>query len=199
MRFARLHKLSEFGQELVDVAKGAVYAGKTHISHLVQKTQLGHHLFPDHGRAYLLVAPLGELALDGVGDRFDLIDANGPLVARCAQPTDELLAVELLAPSVLLDDARLDLVHPFVGREPPLARFARTTPADKLAGRRDSRIDDAALEMSTERAFHGRDTTPLPSSTRHPRRTISGSEARQNERGVGSAEPERIAHRVLDS
>src|SRR5215471_16959447 len=184
MRFACLHKLSELRQELVDVAKGAVYAGKTHISHLVQKTQLGHHLFPDHGRAYLFVARLGELTLDGVGDRFDLIDANRPLVARGAQPADELLAVELLATSVLFDNARLDLVHPFVGREPPLAGFARPTPADKLAGRRDTRIDDTALEMSTERAFHGRDTTPSPTETNTGKTNRQDTKRREERQGV---------------
>ena len=68
-------------------------------------------------------------------------------------------AIELLAPAVLLHDRRQHLVDPLVGGESSLAGLARPPPTNELTGRRDAGIDDAALEVAAEWAFHD---PPLP-------------------------------------
>ena len=85
VRFSGLHELAELGHELVDVAKRPVDAGKAHVRHLVGFAQARHRLFADHRRADLFFAAILQVALDGVGDRLDLLDADRPLVARRAQ------------------------------------------------------------------------------------------------------------------
>src|ERR1041385_3526473 len=100
VRFARLHKLAKLGQEFVDVAKRAIHAGKTYISDLVGLAQTRHCFFADHGRRNLSVTRFLQVALDSIGDVFDLLDAYRSLVARGPQPPDDLVAVELFAPSV---------------------------------------------------------------------------------------------------
>src|SRR5262249_1027823 len=67
---------------------------------------------------------------------------------------EELGAVELLAPAVLLDDVDRHRLDPLVGREALAAVQALAPAPDGLAGLRVARVDDLAVAVLAVRAPH---------------------------------------------
>src|SRR5262249_17247892 len=78
------------------------------------------------------------------------------LVAGRAQAADELLPVEGLAPSVLLDHGGEDVLDALVGGEAPAAPLALAAPADHLTGARRARVDDLVVQVAAAGALHAR-------------------------------------------
>ena len=84
-------------------------------------------------RRDLLLARLLQLALDAVDDLLELLDRHRAAWCRpCCRPLRIFSAVERLAPAVLLDHQRQDLVDALVGREAPPAARALAAAADDL-------------------------------------------------------------------
>ena len=109
------------------------------------------------GRTTLIWAVRRRLAIRSgmaVGDSFERIHTNRPLLAGLEQAGDQLLPIESFPTAVLLDDHIRDLVHPFVRREPTAALQALPTPADDLALAALAGIHHLVAKVSAVRAFH---------------------------------------------
>ena len=85
------------------------------------------------------------------GHDFHLAFRNRPLLARLAQPTQQFVAAELLAPPVFLHDEKTRRFHPLVRGKAMLATRvqALSTPAND--GFVVARIDDARLALAAGR------------------------------------------------
>src|SRR5437867_98214 len=75
------------------------------------------HLLSDAGRADLALGALLQHLLDLVGHLLERGGRDGPLLARLAKPSQDLVAVVRLARAVLLDHHVRNLVDALVGRE----------------------------------------------------------------------------------
>src|SRR5262249_30207354 len=135
-------------------------------------------------------AAFAQLAFELFGLLVERLRRHRPLVAGDAQAAQDLLAVERLALAVLLDHGGQRLLDALVGGEAALAAVALPPAPGYGAARDQPRIDDPALHFTTVRALHGRE----------PRRSAASAlEGGEDQRRVGPAETEGVAHGALDT
>ena len=80
--------------------------------------------------------------------------ADGALLAGVEQASEYLLAIELLAATVLLDDHIWDLVDALVGSESLVAALALAAAADRIRFFALARVDHAVLGEAAVGALH---------------------------------------------
>ena len=120
-----------------------------------------HQELADLVGRHLAVGALLDHGLDPVDDRLERLHRDRPLLAGLEQALHHLLAVEALAPAVLLDHEVRDLVDALVGGEALAAVEALAAAADDVAFLALARVDDLVLEVGAERALHGRTSCEL--------------------------------------
>src|SRR5262249_26440988 len=89
--------------EILGLAKIAVDRGKAHIGDLIERRQRLHHQFTDHIARDLGLARAFELAYQRIDDALDPVGLVRSLAQRDIDRAGELVAVERLALTVLLD------------------------------------------------------------------------------------------------
>jgi hypothetical protein len=105
-------------------------------------------------RSSLAVLAVVEHALGLFDDRLQLAQGDRPLLARLEQSVEELLAAELLAGAVVLDDHVRDVLDLLVGREPPAAAQAFAAAADGHAVAALARVHDPVAVFGAEGTPH---------------------------------------------
>src|SRR5204862_2087312 len=98
-----------------DVRELPIDRGEPDKGHLVQRTQLLHHQVAYDAAGDLEGVTSPQIALDLIDYAGDGLRADRPLRAGLLQARAELLAVELLPPTVLLDQDQVRELRPLVG------------------------------------------------------------------------------------
>src|SRR5258708_8040900 len=142
-------QLVDVALDLGEVAELAVDRGEADICDVVEFAQLFHHQFADLTRRDLHLAGRPQLRLDLVDGCLDRRGRDVALLTSGHQPVEELLAVEVLAAAVLLDDVEGDVLDPLVRRETLVALQAFAPPPDRLTGVRIARVDNLELLVTT--------------------------------------------------
>ena len=94
-------------------------------------------------------------ALRLVDDLFELADGNRALFAGAEQTAEHLLALEFLAPSVLLHHHVWDFVDALVGGVALFAAQALAAAANRFAFLALARVNHLILIKSAKGTFHG--------------------------------------------
>src|ERR1043165_681860 len=151
---ARAHQRLQLLHELSHVLELQIDGGEADVGDLVEFLQAAHDHLADLRRRALALRRLLHVLLDGVDDAVELRGRDGPLLAGPKESGHHLVAVERLAPPVLLDDHVGDFVNALVGRDPPLTFQALAAAADGIALARLARVDDLVFEVTAEGASH---------------------------------------------
>src|SRR5262245_23544685 len=152
----RVEQVFQLAHELADVAEVTIHGSKTHVSDLVETLELVHHQLADFVRPHLFLGTFLQRRFDLVGHALDGGNADGPLLTRLQQAGDQLLSLESLAGTVLLDHHVRDLVDPLVAGESSSAAETLAPSTDDLAFLALARVDNLVAEMCAERALHWR-------------------------------------------
>ncbi len=144
----------EFVHELIHVLEPAVYAGKPHIGNLIQAAQFFDDHVADFFGGHFPHLAGGEGRLHRIDDGHEIASRHRQFFTRPEQAVEEFLAVEALAPPVLLDDGCWKFVDPFVGGESLFALRAFTAASNLQTVPDVARIDDPVVGVSAERAIH---------------------------------------------
>ena len=160
-------------QELVDILELAVDRREAHVGDLVELAEPLHHDGADAGRRNLALLGIVEEGFDLVDDPVELDGRNGPLLAGLREAHAQLVAVEPLAPAVVLDDHVGDLLDRLVGGEPAAAGGALPPAPDHLALPALARIHDTVVYGRAERALHP--PRAYPSSAGFCRASVSAA------------------------
>src|SRR5262245_22163814 len=150
-----LHLLNRVA-EIVDVLERAIDRREPDIGDVIELVELLHHHVPDLARRHFAHAEPEQILDDSLDRGVHLLLGHHALVQRLVKAGDQLLAVEIRTPAVLLDDLRQAQLDGLVGREALAAR--RTTPPPAHAGAFliDARVDDLRIWRVAERTLHGR-------------------------------------------
>src|SRR5690606_16464463 len=140
--------------EIRHVLECAVYRGETHVAHVVELAQFGHHEFTDPSRRDLALGGHAQLVHDGAHRGLDLLFRYRPLLQRAVEPLAQLARIELVAAAVALDDHRQLQLHRLQRAETFAARLALAPAADRGAVLADARVDDTGVSMLAEGAVH---------------------------------------------
>src|SRR5262249_45173816 len=134
----------------------AVHRREAHERNLVQLAQALHQELADLVGGHLAVGALVDHRLHAIRHLFQRLHGHRPLLAGLEQAGQDLLAVEALAPAVLLHHEVGDLVDALVGGEALAAAQALAAAADDLALLALPGVHDLVFEVRAERALHGR-------------------------------------------
>src|SRR6202042_1934306 len=104
-----------------EIAERAVDARKTDVGDGIELLERFHQLLADHRRRHFALAAREEFALEVGSSAFHLTFGDRALLARFAQPAQDLLAIVLFAAAVFFHDEETRRFHPLVGREAVLA------------------------------------------------------------------------------
>src|SRR6185503_19561624 len=115
----------------LEVVEALVDAGEPDVGDLVELAELLHRERADARRRDLGRALRAELSLDLVGGLLGGVVGDRPAGQRLAESRRELLAIELLAGAVALDDHEPGGFDALVGREPGRAGRALAPAADR--------------------------------------------------------------------
>src|SRR5215472_421942 len=115
---------------------------------------MAHYLLADECRGHLFFARFLQLALDLANHRLQPIQRHRALFTGLFQTGENLLAIKSLAPTIFLDDERIELLDPLVGCKSPLALQALAAAANDRALMGLARVDDLVLRFLAKRATH---------------------------------------------
>src|SRR5215203_112386 len=164
--FAGLQQGPDHVHEGVDVLEPAVHRGEAHVGDLVQLLEPLHDEGADLLGRDLPVLALVEHRFGLIDDRLQLLQGDRPLLARLEQAAEELLAAELLARAVVLDDHVGDILDLLVGGEAPAAAQALAAAADGRAVAALPRVDHPVAVFGAKGAPHRALSASPWSSTR---------------------------------
>src|SRR2546421_153349 len=153
--------------EILRLPEIAVDRGEADIGNLIKCRQRFHDQFADVLARNLGVARTFELAHQGVDDAFHPLGFDWPLAQRDIDRARQLVALERLPLSVLLDDRQLAQLHPLKGREARGAIRAEAAATDRAAILSRARIPDLGVVGGPAR------TAPFPLPV--PRPPLGGS------------------------
>src|SRR5262245_1311159 len=117
-------EVGQGGEELgvvLGVLEIAEDRGKPRGRQRVEAHQLVHHALAEPGALDLLLPEVLDRALQAVDQLLEVVRRDRPLLAGLADRRDQLLALELLAPPVLLDHLGQDFLDALAGGEPATA------------------------------------------------------------------------------
>src|SRR5689334_2683208 len=110
-----------------------VHRGEANVGDLIEACQGLHHEAADHVAGDLGLARALELSDDGVDHALDAVGLDRPLAQGNVDRARELVAVEGLALTVLLEHRELAQLHALEGGEARGAIRAEPTPPDRRA------------------------------------------------------------------
>src|SRR5438270_10209962 len=140
--------------EILGLAEIAVDRRETDVSDLVEARQRLHDKAADHIAGNVGLARTLQLPHQRVDDALDPIRLDRPLAQGDVDRAGELVAVERLALSVLLDDRQFAQLHAFEGREAGRAIRAEAPAPDRAAIIGRPRILDLRIVGSAKRTAH---------------------------------------------
>src|SRR5438132_12352277 len=158
--FAR-EELIDFVLDFLEIHERPVDGGEANVRHLVQAAQLVHHQLADFTRGNLDLAAGSELGLDLVHDAFHRAGRDLALGGGLHQAGEQLLAVEVVAAAVLLDDVGRHRLDPLVGGETIGALQALAPAADRLARIGVPGVDHLEVDVTTIGALHLRSVSHM--------------------------------------
>src|SRR5947209_3060430 len=151
---ARADERLQLLHELGHVLELQIDRREADVGDLVEFLESAHDHLADLRGGPLALRRLLHVLLDGVDDAIELGRRDGPLLAGAQEARHHLVAVERLAPPILLDDHVGDFVNALVGRKAPLAAQALAAAANGVALARLARVNDLIFEVTAEGAFH---------------------------------------------
>ena len=157
----RLEQYPQLFHELVHVLELPVDGSETDVGHLVERLQAVDDEVAQLRGGDLPILLAVEQGFGLVDDLFQRRQADRPLFAGLEQAAEELLAVELLAAAVRLDDPVGDVLDLFVGSEPAAAAQALPPAPDRLPAADIPRVDHAVIVGAAEWTSHA-DPGTLP-------------------------------------
>jgi hypothetical protein len=144
-------KSVDLAGELAHVTELPIF-GKADVGDRSMRHSFAHDPRADLGR---FISRSGRSTrLDAIGDPFELLHADGTLLARAHEAADELLAAERLGTAVLLDHTVLDLLDVLAARVALAAAKALAAPANAVAFLALARVHDLVAEMPAEGTLH---------------------------------------------
>ena len=120
----------ELDLELVDVFEVAVDAGEADVGDGVDVFEAVHDELANGRRRALALGRVDDEGFDGVDDLLHLGDGDFAFLAGVEQAGEDLLAIEVFAAAVFLDDHIGDFVEALVGGEAFVAALALAATAD---------------------------------------------------------------------
>jgi len=126
----RLHFLNKIAY----ILECPVHRGEANVGHLVEHFQALHDQLTQGSHGDLAEVVGVNFALNMADDRFDLLAADGPLVAGFLQAGAELGHIEWLARFILLDDFKRYVFDLFDGPNAALTAVAMPPTADREPG-----------------------------------------------------------------
>src|SRR5215472_4595363 len=160
--------------EVLRLAEIPVHGGEADIGDLIETRKRLHHELADHGRGNLVLAHALESAHDARYHTLDPFALDGALAQRVTDGAFELVSLEGLSTSVLLDDHELAQLDTLDGREATAAFRAMPAAPDRRILLRRTTVLHLCVVMSAERAAHGGSISSLAVS----RREIAGTTRR---------------------
>src|SRR3954469_18267516 len=147
------HFLHRF-PEIVGRLELPVDRGEADVGDLVELGELAHHEVADTRGGHLALAERAQ-PLDHAVDRaLDLVRGDRALSQREHHAADQLVAVEVRAAAILLDQARHLQVDAFIGREALFAPGTFAPPARGVRFQVRPGVDHLGLLGATEGASH---------------------------------------------
>src|SRR5207302_3862886 len=140
--------------DLLQVHEGTVDGGKPDVGDFIEAAQLVHHQLAHLARRNLHLSAGSELSLDLVHHALDGAGRDFTFGRGFHQAAEQFLAVEVLAPAILLHDIQRHRLDAFVGGEPLRALQALATPADRLPGVGVPGVDHLEVDMTTIGTLH---------------------------------------------
>src|SRR6266487_657256 len=148
------HQTLELIEESLLVLKIPVDRREPHIGDLIDFPQALHQVFSYFCSRYLTVRGVADLRFDPVDHLRQLRHTHRALLTGLQETYQNLLPIEFLAPSVLLNDHVRDFVDPLIRGEPALASQAFPPAADGVAFLSLSGIHDFILQVIAKRTLH---------------------------------------------
>src|ERR1017187_5534476 len=145
----------ELVHEVSEILEPPIHGREAHERDLVELLEPFHDLSAELHRRHLARLSRREPRLDFVADDLERLRLDRALFAGLHQPAEQLVAVERLAPAVLLHDEKRDLLDGLVRREPALAGVALPPPANHRTFAALARVDDTVVTHAAIGAAHG--------------------------------------------
>ncbi len=125
-------QLFQLRLELAHILEVPIHTGKPDIRHRIDVLQPRHNQLAHLAGRALPLRRIDDIRLGLIHNLLQLQRRNRPLLAGMQQPAQNLLPVELLAPSVFLHHHVRNLVDPLVRRKPLVAAFALAPAANRV-------------------------------------------------------------------
>ncbi len=101
-----------------------------------------------------MIGAFMDLLLDEIHQALELDEAYGTLLARLEQTVQDLVPIELLPTSILLDHHVRDFIDSLIACETACTVQTLAPPADRVAVTTLAGVDDAIFQKSAVWAFH---------------------------------------------
>ncbi|VVT22063.1 hypothetical protein RV420_360566 [Roseovarius sp. EC-SD190] len=147
----------QFADEAVEIIrflKVLVDAGKAYIGHGVDPGQAFHHDLAHGFRGNIGLAHAFQPSHNAGNHLFDALGLYGSFLERDADRAFQLVAVEILAPTIGFHNYQIAQLHALIGGETTAAARAKPAPADRDMLFRWARILDLCVDISAKRAAH---------------------------------------------
>src|SRR6185312_14313270 len=144
--FGDLGEVPRFGEILVD-------ARETNVGDVVERLEAIHHRFADLGALHLIALGF-QPTLDAGDHAVDLVRGDIALARSVADRAGELVAVERLSLTVLLDDRQVAKLDAFKGGEAGAAGLTLPASSDRRPILARAAVLYLAVFMGAERAAH---------------------------------------------
>src|SRR5256885_10524705 len=126
----------------------SVDAGVADVADLVEQLELAHHHLAQAAGEHFALAQVAQPFLDALDGGIDLLCAHGALAQRDLERAQQLGALVLDAPPVLLDDGGKADLGPLVRGEALVAAAALAAAADEAPDRKSTRLNSSHLVIS---------------------------------------------------
>src|SRR6266511_3559030 len=171
LRVGPPEQVLELAEELVHVLEFPIHRSEPDVGDLVELPEVINDVCADVVRRHFSFLGVVEKGLDFIDDRVELRRSDGPLFAGLHEASAELLPIEILPPTVLLDDHVRDFLDRLIRRETAAARFAFPAAADHFSLAALARVHDAIVHRAAERTLHA-SIMARPAESSHARAQV---------------------------
>src|ERR1035437_3608030 len=155
------HQVLQFIEERLLVLKIAIHRRESYIGDLVQVAEVLHQKFSYIYSRYLPVRGVADLRFHPVDQFGEPRHAHRTLFAGLQQSAEHLLAVELLAPAILLDHHIRDFINSLIRGVAAGAFQALAAAANGIAFLAFAGVDYLIMQMIAKWTLHSDTSRPI--------------------------------------